>query len=187
MKTMKIKQVSLFGILGLFLITAGLNAQDIKLTRQEKKEVRKAQLEENFYLLDSVLNAKSFVLEAEYLRNGYGYNIPVVSGLNFVKLHNGTGILQTGSSSGMGYNGVGGVTAEGNIGSWEITRNPKKLFYKVRFSLLTNLGNYDVFMTVSANNRATATISGLGPGRLTWEGHLMTVGNARVFKGRNTI
>ena len=87
----------------------------------------------------------------------------------------------------MGYNGVGGVTAEGRIGTWKLTKDVKKQYYMLHFSLDTQLGNYDVFLTVSADNHASATISGLGPGRLTWNGHIATLNNARIFKGQNSI
>jgi hypothetical protein len=187
MKTMKMNMVSLFCILGFFLISLNSNSQDIKLSRQERKEARKAQMAANFNVLDSLLNEKSFVLEADYLQNGYGYRVPVVSGLNFIEVNNSYGILQTGSNFRMGYNGVGGVTAEGIIGKWEVSKDFKKMSYTMQFSLLTNIGHYDVFMTVSSDNHATATITGLGPGRLTWDGHLETINNSRVFKGWNTI
>lgn len=189
MQTMKmnLNKISLFLIFGLIWICQNGNAQDRKLTRQERKEVRKAQMTANFYVLDSLLNSKSFVLEADYLQNKYGDRIPVVSNLNFIKVDGSYGILQTGSIAGLGYNGVGGVTAEGSLGSWEINKDPKKLSYNLRFSLFTNLGQYDIFMTVRSDNQATATISGLGPGKLTWEGHLETIKNSRVFKGQETI
>jgi len=187
MKTMKMNMVSLFWILGFFLITLNSNSQDIKLSRQERKEVRKAQMAANFYVLDSLLNSKSFVLEADYLQNGYGYRVPVVSGLNFIKVDELKGILQTGSDFRIGYNGVGGVTAEGSIGSWKIGKNLKALSHTIQFSLLTQIGYYDVFMIVSSDNHATATIRGSGRGQLTWDGHLETINNSRVFKGHNTI
>jgi hypothetical protein len=189
MKTMKmnLNRISLFLIFGLILTCQNGISQVRKLSRQERKEVRKAQLAANFYVLDSLLNSKSFVLEADYLQNKYGERIPVVSNLNFIKLDGQYGILQTGSIAGLGYNGVGGVTAEGSLGSWEIKKDPKKLSYFLRFSLSTNLGHYDIFMIISSDNHATATISGLGPDKLTWEGHLKTVNNSRVFKGLETI
>jgi len=187
MKTMKINMVSLFWILGFLFITLDSNSQDIKLSRQERKEVRKAQMAANFHILDSLLNAKSFVLEADYLQNGYGYRVPVVSGLNFIKVDNLKGVLQTGSDFRVGYNGVGGVTAEGSIGSWKIDKNLKALSHTVQFTLLTQLGYYDVLMTISSDNHATATIKGSTRGQLTWDGHLETIDNARVFKGHNTI
>jgi hypothetical protein len=189
MKTIKmnLNRISLFLILGLSWICLNSNAQNTKLSRQERKEVRKAQLAANYSILDSLLNAKSFVLEADYLQNKYGDRVPVVSSLNFIKVDGSYGVLQTGSNTTIGYNGVGGVTAEGNIGSWEITRDPKKQIYWLRFSIMTNIGHYDIFMNVNSDNNASATISGLGPGNLTWEGHLATINNSRVFKGQETI
>jgi hypothetical protein len=179
--------MSLFWILGFFWISVNSNSQDKKLSRHELKEVRKAQMVLNFNYLDSLLNSKVFVLEADILRNKYGEIVNVVPTLNFIKVDVSHGVLQTGSNFSMGYNGVGGVTAEGSLGGWKISKNAKKLNYMLHFSLLTNLGNYDVSMTVSANNRAVATIRGLGPGELTWEGHLVAIDNSLVFKGRNTI
>jgi hypothetical protein len=188
MKTMKMNMVSLFLLIGLFLISfTDSNAQDIKLTRQEKKEARKAELSTNFYIIDSLLQAKSFVLEANYLQNKYGYMVPVGSVLNFIKVDGSKGVLQTGSDSRIGYNGVGGVTAEGTVGSWKVSKNFKSLSCTLSFSLLTTIGNFDIFMTVSADNNASATISGTNSGKLTWTGHLATVNNSRVFKGMNTI
>jgi hypothetical protein len=187
MKTIKLIMANLFFVLGFSLIPLYVNSQDIKLNQQERKEVRKAQMAANFYIMDSLLNAKSFVLEADFLRNKYGVRVPVMSGLNFIKVDKSNGVLQTGSNDNMGYNGVGGVTAEGRIGIWEIKKYPKKLSYTLRFSLLTQIGHYDVFMTISSDNNASATITGLWPGQLTWEGHLETIYNSRVFKGQNTI
>ena len=187
MKTIRKNMVSLFLIFGFFWISTNSYSQDIKLTRQERKEVRKAQMAANFNILDSLLNTKSFVLEADFLRNTYGYRIPVIPSLNFIKVNDQSGILQTGSAVSMGYNGVGGVTAVGSIGNWKINKNVKQLSYTIQFSILTQIGHYDVLLMVSSDNHATATISGLLPGKLTWEGHLETIYNSRIFKGQNTI
>ena len=184
---MKLKTVSLFWILGLFCISLNINSQERKLTRQELKEVKKAQLEANFWALDSLLNAKSFVLEADFLQNQYGDRIIVTPTLNFIKLNETNGILQTGSNWRMGSNNVGGVTAEGAIGKYEVYKDPKKMTFTLQFSLLTNIGHYDVFMIVMSDASARATISGLGPGKLTWDGHLETIENSRVFKGQNSL
>ncbi len=184
---MIIKQASLFLVAGFLLTSQNISAQNEKLTRQERKEVRKAQLETNFYILDSLLNSRTFVLKADFLRDRYGEMIPVVSNLNFIKVDGTEGVLQTGSNIGLGYNGVGGTTAEGSIGRWEITKDSKKLTYTISFNLLTNLGIYDVQMYISADNHASATIRGLSPGWLTWQGELYTIENSRVFKGQETI
>jgi hypothetical protein len=187
MKTMKINMVNLFWIFGLLLISLNSNSQNIKLTKKEKKEVREAQMVANFNILDSLLSVKNFVLEADYLIDQRGSRIPVVSTLNFVKVEVEKGVLQTGNNFNRGTNGVGGITAEGSIGKYEISKDFKNMSYNIRFTLMTNIGIYNVFMTVNAGNHAVATITGLGRGRLSWEGHLATVGNSRVFKGMNTM
>ncbi len=185
---MKFKaMMSLFLVFGLTWIFVNGNAQDTKLNRREKKEVREAQMTQNYYIMDSLFQARSFVLEADWLQDKYGTRIPVMPDLNFIKVNETNGVLQTGTPTGRGYNGVGGVTAEGSIGSWKVIKNPKRLSYTLNFGLLTNIGHYDVFLTVTADNHATATITGLGPGELTWQGHLETVDNSRIFKGQNTI
>jgi len=171
----------------LFLGTFSMsNAQAVKLDRKEKKEVRKAQLTANFYALDTLLKARSFVLEADFLQNNYGDRVPVSSNLNFIMVNKSNGVLQTGSNMSIGYNGVGGVTAEGNIGSWELNRDAKRLYHTLRFSLLSNIGHYDVFLTVNADNNASAIITGLGRGSLTWNGRIKTLNGSRVFKGQTT-
>jgi len=162
-------------------------SQESKPTRQEKKEARKLALEANYIILDSILTNKGFVIEADYLSNRYGDKAPVSSNINFIRVTGDKGVLQTGSTFARGSNGVGGTTAEGNIGSYEITKFPKSKSYKVRFNIQTGIGHYDVILNVSANARADATITGLGRGDLTWEGHLVTLGNSRTFKGWNTI
>lgn len=188
MKTMKMNvRLSLFLVLGFLGISINGFSQNQKLSRQERKEARKAQSVANYYVLDTLLNSKTFVLEADFLQDKYGERIPVPSNLNFIKVNNSGGILQTGSNYGLGNNGVGGVTAQGSIGSWEITKNPKRLYYTIHFNMLTNIGNYDIFMTVNSANQAEATITGLGPGKLTWEGHLEMNYNSKVFKGQETM
>lgn len=187
MKTIKFKIVSLVLLMGSFLILQNAYSQNTKLDRKERKEVIKAQRAANYYILDSLFNVRSFVLEADYLRNQYGDMAPVSSMLNFIKIDGKMGVLQTGSNFNRGYNGVGGVTAEGSIGNWEVFKDPKRYTHRVRFTLITNIGHYDVSMVVSADARASATVSGLSRGRLIWDGHLQTVNNSRVFKGQNTI
>ena len=187
MKTIKINVAILLFFVGFLFASPLAGAQGSKLTKQEKKEARKAIMVANYYILDSLIQAKSFVLEADFLMDRYGQRISVVSTVNFIKVDESKGILQTGSNSNFGYNGVGGVTAEGNVGTWEVEKDNKKLTHRVRFTLMTNLGIFDVTMNVSSDNYATATITGLGPGNLTWQGHIATVGNSRIFKGQNTI
>ena len=97
MKTKKYFIVSLF-LIGLFLTFQDAYSQNVKLDRRERKEVREAQLASNFYILDSLLNARSFVLVADYLQNQYGDMIPVTSTINFIRITGPTAVIQTGSN-----------------------------------------------------------------------------------------
>jgi len=187
MKRLKRNSWILLLATGILFITSTGFTQDSKEGKKERKEERKAQLLANFNALDTVLNEKGFVLEADFLINYYGLRYHVPSSLNFVKVDATKAILQTGSDVRFGTNGVGGVTAEGTIGSWKLEKNPKNLSYSLHFSVTTQIGSYDVFMTISADNHALATITGLTPGRLTYDGHLVALYNTRTFKGQNTI
>lgn len=187
MKAKKFKLTGLMMVVVLFLISLNASSQDKRLSKEEKKELEKIRLEKNFVTIDSLLRARSFVLEADYLLNKYGEMIPVISTVNFIMVNRENGVLQTGSPLALGYNGVGGLTAEGTIRTWEVRRDTKKLNYTIRFSLTTNLGHYDVYMTISADNSASATITGSTSGKLTWSGQLTAIRNSRVFKGQLTI
>ena len=187
MKTTKIFLAGLLVLSGLSSQTVYSSSQDVKPDKQSRKEARKAQLTANFYVLDSLLRSGRFVLEADFLQNKYGARVSVPTTLNFIRVEGPRGVLQTGSDTRQGYNGVGGVTAEGSIVNYKIDNDKKHLSTTVTFNLVSTLGNFDIFLTVSADNNATATISGSTSGRLSWDGHLVTLNNSRVFKGYNTI
>jgi hypothetical protein len=167
----------------LFSLTGLVSAQDRKEARLEKSELRKSALMRNYDIIDSLFTNKSFVLEANYLANEYGDRIVVSPTINFIKVTDARGVLQTGVLSSLGYNGVGGVTTSGDVGGWKVIANPKNLSHYLHFSLQTTLGMYDISLTVTADNHATATLTGLTPGKLIFQGYLETPGNSRVYKG----
>lgn len=186
MKTLKIYLAALFLLSGILGISRYGYSQDIKPEKKSRKEIRKAEMTANYHVLDSLLHFGRYVLEADFLQNKYGSRISVPSSLNFIRVDGPKGVLQTGSDTRQGYNGVGGVTAEGTISNYKINSDPKNLNYTVTFNLISNLGTFDILLKVSADNNATATISGTTSGRLTWDGHLVNFDNTRVFKGYNT-
>jgi hypothetical protein len=163
------------------------NSQDTKTDKMSKKEAKKAQRFADFQFIDTLLNYRTYVLEANYLRNTYGSMVVVSSNINFIRVAGPKGVLQTGSDSRVGSNNLGGVTAEGNISNYRITRDTKNLTYTVTFNLLTNIGTFDILMYVSSDYTATATISGTTAGKLTWSGRMVPLDKSRVFKGQNTI
>jgi hypothetical protein len=187
MKRLKLNKLSLFLAIALLGISLNGFSQDKKEHRMERKELRKSVMLANFNIIDSLIKAKSFVIEADFLQNGWGERRNVSSSINFIKVNSSKCVIQTGSNFNLGYNGIGGVTAEGYIGKWVVNKNFKNLSYNVRFSVTTNIGLYDVVLDLASDAHASATISGLTAGRLTWVGHIVSSDNSRVFKGQNTI
>jgi len=187
MKTSTVKLSSLFLTIGLLLVSFNSNCQDIKLTRQEKKDAKRIVQYANFQALDSMLERKSFVLEAYFLENQYGNRTPVSSILNFIKLDATDVVLQTGSNRNNGYNGVGGATAEGSLTNLKLEKDLKKLNFSLSFTVVTNIGVYDIYMTINSNGDARATISGLTPGKLVYDGHIESLNNSGIYKGHNSI
>lgn len=184
--------------IGIFLLTMGVLftpstvfsqdfSRDTKLSRKEKKEARRAELYANYQAIDTLLQRKQFVLEADYLQGKYGSEIPVTSTLNFIKVDSPLVVLQTGANSSFGYNGVGGVTAEGNISNYKVTKDPKRLNYVVMLTTTTEIGTYDVILRIGADATARATITGLSSGSLTYRGNIVATYNSRTFKGQKTL
>jgi len=184
------RQINIMGFLlsiGLFCISQPGFSQDKKLDRQERKEARKAEIAANFDTLNAMLESRNFVLKANNLESKYGDVVQVSSNTNFILVHSSSGILQTAFNSMNGNNGLGGVTAEGEVGSWELFKNQKNMTFTVKFSLVTNIGIYDVLMTVNSDKKAHAEVSGLTPGRLIYNGYLASVSDSGIFKGRDSL
>jgi len=183
---MIINLISLFFLTGILGNSSYSQSQDNKPSKQEKKEAKKEMMTANFYSIDTLLVSRGFVLEAEYLQNKIGEMTSVSSTLNFVKVEGEKGVLQTGSDLIAGYNGVGGVTTEGNISAYKIHRNMKSLNHRVTFNLVTNLGIFNIDMSINADDSAYATITSTTSGKLTWRGYLASLYNTRIYKGPDT-
>ncbi len=164
-------------ILTALIMAAGLSAttyagppQDKKAAREAKQKEKRAKLEKEFEKTTELINNKSFVLEADWLSNQYGTRISVTPDLNFIRIDTTYAVLQIGSNYGVGYNGVGGITAEGRVTSWKVHENAKKMYYSIQANVMTSLGVYDITMNVSADGQATATITGMRRGQLNYTG-----------------
>lgn len=170
----------------LFISASFLFAQENgENSTQTKKERRKAELEKNFQLTKQMLDNKDFVLETNFLQDRYGFRVPVVSMINFVSVDSTKATIQIGSNWRVGPNGVGGVTAKGEITKWELTENPKNKTFTLRMNVMTSIGTYDLFFDISASGQSTALLTGLSSGRLTFDGNLVPHAQSSVFVGRS--
>lgn len=185
MKRLKFKSGVLFLTIGFCLISYSIHSQDVKQTKHEQKDARISEMKVNFQYLDTLIQNKDFVLKADFLENQYGDRVPVSSVLNFIRVNSSNAVLQTGSNARLGSNGVGGITTQGGIERWKIVKDFKHLSYSLNFGVSTNIGFYDISMTIGADNRARATISGLTRGKLIYEGYIESVNYSNIYKGQN--
>lgn len=184
------KNINIIFISLLFVFTASfgeVNAatQESSLKSKDKDKID-SKKKEQFEAIGNLLREKSFVLEAEWLRDKYGNRVYVSPTINFVKVDKPEAVLQIGSNHGFGYNGLGGITAEGTLSEMKIKENEKKLVYYVQMTFMTSIGTYDVNMNVDSNGWADASVTGLRSGRLTYQGDLVALENSRIYKGNTT-
>jgi hypothetical protein len=171
------------------LPVAGLLAQDIKeLKHQEKKELRKKEQQQydstSYANAIEALSAQTWVLEAYMLRGKRGNTFQVNSTLNFVMVNKGKGTVQLGSPYRAGYNGLGGITVEGNISGYKLETD-KHGNVSVRFMVVGIGINAEIFINLNVNsNRAEADISPNTWGRrITYIGNIIPLEDSNVFKG----
>ena len=168
-----------------FVISASLvYAQNVdessSLTRKQK---RQAQTEKEFQATKQMLDNKDFVLESFALQNRWGYRFEVSSNINFVAVDSTEAIIQIGSNYRIGANGVGGVTARGPITKWNLKENPKTKSFNLQMTVMTKIGFYDLNLNISADGRADALLTGLGSGRLTFDGNMVPWQDSSVYVG----
>lgn len=174
---------SCYAILGYTQTTDSLHRE---LTKEEKKAQKEAARLVAFNETNTLLASKAYVLEANYLSGRNGYRFIAVPSLNFIQVDSSQITIQIGSSNRLGYNGVGGVTLIGKMTSYKCEPNEKRKTFYLKISMLCSSGSYDIFMNVGSSGDATATVTGLYPGAVIYEGNLVSRSKSRVFKGRTT-
>ncbi len=155
-----------------------------KLEKELKKEQQAEAAAQQSAIVDAMVQYQKFVLEANTLRDKRGNMLHVSSNINFIAADSLTGVIQVGSNTYIGANGVGGVTVEGTISKYQYTRNERSGSYTVSYYLQSPLGSYDVRMTAFRDGRADADVSSTTwGGRLRYSGQLVPPGISRVYKG----
>ena len=172
----------------LILIFAIAISASLTFAQEQKQDStkvkRKAKTEKQYQLTKKMLENKDFVLESYILQDRYGMQFPVSRGLNFIQvMPNNEAVIQTGSDTSFGPNGVGGITAKGKITNWEINQNEKNKTFHVAMNVMTPVGIYDINFSISSDGRATALLSGLRGGRLTFNGNLVPGDCSMVYEG----
>ncbi len=169
-----------------FVLSGPIYSQNTTHDKETRKQKKKEQIQKDFEHTRSLLESKQFVLEADWLGNQYGERVPVTSLINFIMVDSSDAVVQIGSNYGFGNNGVGGVTANGPLTTWELNSNAKKNYFNLRMIIMSNIGTYDILMNISADGHATAIMTGIGRGKLTYTGNIIPIQDSYVFQGHSS-
>lgn len=173
-------------LLSISLITFGQEEKK-KLTCKEKRALRKQQQKELSEQMGRVLtiaiDSQQWVLEANTLANKRGNSAPVNSALNFIAIEGDEAFVQLGSDTGMGLNGVGGVTVRGNITRYEVKKNKKKCTYYIEIYVSSSVGSFDIRIDSNCDGQiADATVQGNTSRRVEYRGIIVPLSESNVYK-----
>jgi hypothetical protein len=153
--------------------------------KEQKKEEQQKKAEWMKEVTRTMIENRRFVLEADFLSGKDGMRVSVNPTINFIVIDSLNAVMQLGSSTGIGWNGLGGVTVEGKVTRYEVSRTEKKRYvaYSIILIVFTNIGTYDIHMTVTDDGRADATIRGTTSGQVSYSGILYPPEISKVYKG----
>jgi hypothetical protein len=179
----------------LVLLTVATMAQtNVPLTREEKKAMRAEQKKQEEAKLSQVtaeaLRSGCFVLKADQVRGRVGYTITVNPLINFVAVEGQDAYVQLASSSGIGFNGLGGITLHGRITSFDVDQVNKHGAYNIIMNTIGPGGSLTIFMNVSKTGEmASATVRTNWGDRVDMNGVLVpwTGTGSKIFKGEETL
>lgn len=154
-----------------------------KIARQMKREQEKEINDLKITRVYNLLESRKFVLEADYLSSLGTSKTPVNSTLNFILLDSTEAVVQVGSHDHIGYNGLGGITLEGYVRDYEVSKTNNSKAVKVSLVLSGMGSSYDVFISVNPDGNATASITGYTGGNIMFHGRVMTKKESFIDKG----
>ena len=107
-------------------VVAGQAQETRELTRQEKKEMQ-ARLDSLLHVeAEEAVNARAFTLEADKVMFKYGETAYVTSTTNFVSVKGDDAVVQVAFNVPVsGPNGLGGVTVDGSVSSYEVEKDKR--------------------------------------------------------------
>ena len=169
------------------IVTESFGQDKKELTRKERRELEKqkqAQLDSIYAIeIKAAIDNKKWVLEADRLSNKQGNTVNVNSTLNFVAIEGEEAYVQLGRNTGMGPNGVGGVTVRANVTKYDVNVNKKGTYY-IQVFLSSTVGSFDIRIDLNSTGQmATATISGNSSKRITYSGVVVPLSRSTVYKG----
>ena len=180
------KMVSIL-ICALALMVGHIQAQEVELTKEEKKALQEK--------IDSIqhaeaveaINAKKFTLEADQVVFKYGQTAYVTSNTNFVSVDGEDAVVQVAFNiPSAGPNGLGGVTVDGKVSSYEMRTDKKGTLYLSMNVMGVGISaRLDISMPKGTNNATVTITPNFNSNRLTLNGVILPAFKSSVFKGRS--
>ena len=130
-----------------------------------------------------IFQSQSFALEANTVYNKKGQSMHVNSTINFVLLKEGTGTLQLGFDQLVGWNGVGGLTLDGNVRNYKVKKGDDNSMPQVSFDMNGTLGWATVRINVNSSGMARAVVDGNFGDRITFAGQMSSLEESSIYKG----
>ena len=135
-------------------------------------------------LYTKIFEQKSFVLEADRVYSKKGRSFQMNSTTNFVKLENGVGVVQLAFNQIVGWNGVGGITLDGNVRNYKINKGDGTKMPSVQFDMNGTMGWATVRINVNSNGFARAEVdAGMSGNRVSFAGPLKPLSESSIFQG----
>ena len=180
------KMVSIL-ICALALMVGHIQAQEVELTKEEKKALQEK--------IDSIqhaeaveaINAKKFTLEADQVVFKYGQTAYVTSNTNFVSVDGEDAVVQVAFNiPAAGPNGLGGVTVDGQFSKYDL-RTDKKGNVMLSLSVMGSgiSARVDITLYAGSNEATVNILPNFSSNRLTLSGVILPLHKSRVFKGRS--
>lgn len=172
----------------ILLITLAAMAQgQVPLTKEEKKILKKEQKKQAERVMtvntSRALNSSQYILKADRVRGRGGSMINVNPRINFVSVQGDEVYVQLGSDTGIGYNGVGGVTLKGRVTSSTIEQDKNGTYY-IHMNTLGTAGGLTISMHVNVTgDMASAVVQTNWGSRVDFNGKVVPSGRLQVYKG----
>lgn len=151
---------------------------------EAQEDIDSMVIKTNTTLLEQMMKTRNFILEADNLRQEASRSYNVQPNLNFVKVNDDNAVIQMGSTTGVGFNGLGGITIEGDVTDYELDTSDGN--YNVNFTVDSPSGFFDVFVDTSDPQIAEARVSSIRGNQITFSGKLVPPSSASVTTGTPT-
>ena len=180
------KMVSIL-ICALALMVGHIQAQEVELTKEEKKALQEKIDSIHHAEAMEAVNARKFTLEADQVVFKYGQTAYVTSNTNFVSVDGENAVVQVAFNVPVsGPNGLGGVTVDGSVSSYEVEKDKRGNLLLTMNVMGTGISARVDITLYKGSNEASVTITpNFNSNRMTLSGQIVPIEKSKVFKGRS--